>query len=217
MLDDAALDLIFRKARTRNGWAATPVGEDQIRALYELVKWGPTTANSTPARFVWIRSEEAKKRLEPHLSPGNRAKTMTAPVVAIIGYDLDFPETLPRMFHNPDARNWFNDPAHRQTTAFRNGTLQGAYLIIAARALGFDCGPMSGFDNQGVDREFFAGTNIKSNFIMAINGIQARATRCSDTDTIFNRVFAGRSQDGRASSNGVGQRLFPIIRQRIDR
>jgi nitroreductase len=167
-LDDTALDLIFREARTRNAWSDAPVTEADIRAIYDLAKWGPTSANTQPARVVWVTSPEAKQRLEPHLSPGNRAKTMTAPVVAIIGYDLDFPETLPRMFHNPDARTWFGDPVHRETTAFRNGTLQGAYLIVAARALGFDCGPMSGFDNPGVDREFFAGTRIKSNFIMAV-------------------------------------------------
>jgi len=167
-LDDKALDLIFREARTRNGWSDAPVTEADIRAIYELAKWGPTSANSQPARAVWVSSPEAKARLEPHLSAGNRAKTMSAPVVAIVGYDLDFPDTLPRTFHNPDAKNWFGDPVHRETTAFRNGTLQGAYLIVAARALGFDCGPMSGFDNAGVDREFFAGTRIKSNFIMAI-------------------------------------------------
>ena len=167
-LDDAALDLIFREARTRNAWSPAPVTEADIRAIYDLAKWGPTSANTQPARVVWVSSAEAKARLEPHLSVGNRAKTMTAPVVAIIGYDLDFPETLPRLFHNPDAKNWFGNPVHRETTGFRNGTLQGAYLIIAARALGFDCGPMSGFDNAGVDRDFFAGTNIKSNFIMAI-------------------------------------------------
>ena len=168
VLDDAAQDLIFREARTRNAWSDKPVTDAQIRAIWDLAKWGPTSANSLPARVVWVKSEAAKQRLEPHLSPGNRAKTMTAPVIAIIGYDLDFPETLPRIFHNPDARNWFDKPSHRETTAFRNGTLQGAYLLIAARALGFDCGPMSGFDHHGVDRDFFAGTNIKSNFIMAI-------------------------------------------------
>jgi nitroreductase len=167
-LDDAALDLIFRDARTRNGWSAEPVSDAQIRAIWDLARWGPTSANSQPARIVWVKSPEAKARLEPHLSPGNRAKTMTAPVIAIVGYDLDFPETLPKVFHNPDAMTWFGDPVHRETTAFRNGTLQGAYLIIAARALGLDCGPMSGFDNRGVDAEFFAGTRIKSNFIMAI-------------------------------------------------
>jgi 3-hydroxypropanoate dehydrogenase len=168
VLDDAALDLIFREARTRNAWSDEPVTEAQIRAIWDLAKWGPTSANSLPARIVWVKSEAAKKRLEPHLSPGNRAKTMTAPVVAIVGYDMEFHETLPRIFHNPDARNWFGNPVHRDTTAFRNGTLQGAYLIIAARALGLDCGPMSGFDHAGVDREFFAGTDTKSNFLVAI-------------------------------------------------
>jgi len=169
VLDDAALDLIFRQARTRNGWSPTPVSEDQIRALYELMKWGPTTANSTPARIVWIRSEAAKKRLEPHLSPGNRAKTMQAPLVAIVGYDLDFPEKLPRLFpHDQTARTWFPDGPHREVTALRNSSLQGAYLIVAVRALGLDAGPMSGFDHAGVDKEFFAGGRIKSNFICAI-------------------------------------------------
>ena len=168
VLDAPALDLIFREARTRNAWSSAPITEADIRAIYELAKWGPTSANTQPARVRWLISAEAKAKLEPHLGPGNRAKTMTAPAVAIIGYDLDFPETLPRMFHNPDAKHWFDKPAHRETTAFRNSTLQGAYLLIAARALGFDCGPMSGFDHHGVDHEFFAGTNIKSNFIMAI-------------------------------------------------
>ncbi|MGZ3279058.1 MAG: malonic semialdehyde reductase, partial [Caulobacteraceae bacterium] len=127
-LDDRSLDLIFREARTRNGWSDVPVGDDQIRALYDLMKWGPTTANSTPARIVWIRSQEAKKRLEPHLSPGNRAKTMDAPVVAIIGYDLDFPEQLPRLFpHDQTAKSWFPEGAHREVTALRNSSLQGAY------------------------------------------------------------------------------------------
>lgn len=168
-LDDASLDLIFREARTRNGWADTPVGEDQIRAIYDLMKWGPTTANSTPARIVWIRSPEAKKRLEPHLSAGNRAKTMKAPVVAIVGYDLDFPEQLPKLFpHDPTAKTWFPEGTHREVTALRNSSLQGAYLIMAVRALGLDAGPMSGFDNAGIDKEFFAGTRIRSNFIVAI-------------------------------------------------
>jgi nitroreductase len=168
-LDDASLDLMFREARTRNGWSDAPVSEDEIRAIYELMKWGPTTANSTPARIVWIRSAAAKARLEPHLSPGNRAKTMQAPVVAIVGYDLDFPEQLPKLFpHDQTARTWFPDGPHREVTALRNSSLQGAYLIMAVRALGFDAGPMSGFDNAGIDREFFAGTRIRSNFIVAI-------------------------------------------------
>ena len=168
-LADAALDLLFREARTRNGWADAPVTEADIRAIYDLYKMGPTALNSQPARVVWVRSPEAKARLEPHLSSGNRAKTMKAPVVAIIGYDMDFNEHLPKTFPNaPAAKDWFADPVARQSTAFRNGTLQAGYLIMAARALGFDCGPMSGFDNPGVDAEFFAGTAVKSNFILAI-------------------------------------------------
>jgi len=168
-LDDHALDQLFREARTRNGWADTPVSDDEIKAIYDQFKWAPTAANSTPARIVWVKSPEAKQRLAPHLSGNNRDKTMKAPVTAIIGYDLDFPETLPKLFPNaPGAKDWFGDPAARQQTAFRNGSLQGAYLIVAARALGLDAGPMSGFDNAGVDQEFFAGTNIKSNFIVAL-------------------------------------------------
>jgi 3-hydroxypropanoate dehydrogenase len=167
--DDRALDLIFREARTRNGWSDAPVTEADIRAIYDLYKMGPTAVNSQPARVVWVTSPEAKARLEPHLSPGNKAKTMRAPVTAIIGYDMDFNEHLPKAFpHAPGARDWFPDPVAKEVVAFRNGTLQAGYLILAARALGFDCGPMSGFDNAGVDKEFFAGTAIKSNFIVAI-------------------------------------------------
>jgi 3-hydroxypropanoate dehydrogenase len=169
VLDDRALDQLFRDARTRNGWADTPVTDEEIRAIYDLFKWGPTAVNSTPARILWIKSEAAKARLAPHLSGNNRGKTMKAPVVAIIGYDLGFPEKLIKLFpHAPGAKDWFGDEAVLQQTAFRNGSLQGAYLIIAARALGLDAGPMSGFDNAGVDAEFFAGTSIKSNFIVAL-------------------------------------------------
>jgi len=169
VLEGAALDQLFRTARTRNGWSDTPVSEAQIRELYDLFKFGPTAVNSTPARIVWIKSDAAKKRLEPLLSEGNRAKTMTAPVTAIIGYDTQFHETLPKLFPNaPGAKDWFGDDAAREKTAFLNGTLQGAYLIVAARALGLDAGPMAGFDNAGVDKEFFAGTSIKSNFIVAL-------------------------------------------------
>ena len=168
-LDDSALDLIFREARTRNGWADTPIGDGDIRSIYELMKWGPTSVNSQPGRFVWIRSEAVKKRLEPHLSAGNRAKTMTAPATVIVAYDTEYHEHLPKLFpHAPTAKDWFADPVVRETNAFRNSSLQGAYLIVAARALGFDCGPMSGFDNAGLDGEFFAGTAIKSNFIIAL-------------------------------------------------
>ncbi len=168
-LSDAALDQIFREARTRNAWSSKPVSEAQIRELYDLFKFGPTAVNSTPARVVWIKSDAAKKRLEPLLSEGNRAKTMKAPVTAIIGYDTEFHETLPKLFPNaPGAKDWFGDAAMREKSAFVNGTLQGAYLIVAARALGLGAGPMAGFDNTGVDKEFFAGTTIKSNFIVAL-------------------------------------------------
>jgi 3-hydroxypropanoate dehydrogenase len=169
VLDSAALDTIFRDARTRNGWSDKPVGEALIHELYDLFKFGPTAVNSTPARILWIKSEAAKERLAPYLSGNNKAKTMKAPVTAIIGYDVDFHEQLPKLFpHAPGAKDWFPTPESREQTAFRNGTLQGAYLIIAARALGLDAGPMSGFDNAGVDKEFFAGTSIKSNFIVSL-------------------------------------------------
>jgi 3-hydroxypropanoate dehydrogenase len=169
VLDDTSLDLIFRQARTRNGWASTPISDAEIEAIYDLFKMGPTAVNSTPARVVWVKSEEAKKRLEPLLSEANRAKTMAAPVVAIVGYDLDFHEKLPKLFpHAPGAKDWFADPAAREKGAFRNSSLQGGYLIVAARSLGFDTGPMSGFDHDGVEKEFFAGTKVKVNFIVSI-------------------------------------------------
>ena len=183
-INDEDLDVIFRKARTQNKWLDKPVSPALIMAIYDLMRWGPTSANQSPARFVFVTSKEAKERLKPHLSEGNRAKTMSAPVTAIIGYDLDFPETLPKLFpHAPDAKNWFKGPAG-EVHAFRNGTLQGAYFIIAARALGLDCGPMSGFDNAGVDKEFFPGGRIKSNFICSIGygdpaGLFPRSPRLS--------------------------------------
>lgn len=169
MINDEALDIIFREARTRNGWEDRPVTETLMQAVYDLMKWGPTSANCCPARFVFVTTPEGKKRLEPHLSEGNRAKTMAAPCCVIIGYDLEFYEHLPKLFPHTDAKSWFEGKEELiRTTAFRNGTLQGAYFIIAARALGLDCGPMSGFDNEGVDREFFAGTKIRSNFLCNI-------------------------------------------------
>ena len=168
-VNDEALDTIFRCARSQNKWLDKPVSPALLMAVYDLMRFGPTSANISPARIVFVVSPEAKARLKPHLAPTNIEKTMTAPAVAIVGYDLDFPDHLPRLFpHNPGAKDWFNDPAHRQATAFRNCSLQGGYLIIAARALGLDCGPMSGFSNDGVDREFFAGTNVKSNFICGL-------------------------------------------------
>jgi 3-hydroxypropanoate dehydrogenase len=170
MLDDRALDLIFRNARTHNVWLDKPVTDDQLRRIYDLMKMGPTSANCSPARLVFVRTKEAKERLKPALSEGNRDKTMAAPVTAIVGHDLEFYEHLPRLFpHNQTARGWFaGKPEHIQTTAFRNGSLQGAYLIVAARAVGLDCGPMSGFDNAKVDAAFFADGKTKSNFICSL-------------------------------------------------
>jgi 3-hydroxypropanoate dehydrogenase len=168
-LADAALDQLFLVARTRNGWAEEPLAEDIIRRIYDVAKFGPTSANISPARFVWVTSKEGKDKLAALATPGNAAKIKQAPVTVIIGYDLDFPELIPKLFpHNPGAKDWFQDPVARETAAFRNGTLQGAYLMLAARALGFDCGPMSGFSNPGVDEAFFAGTRIKSNFICSV-------------------------------------------------
>jgi 3-hydroxypropanoate dehydrogenase len=168
-LPDRCLDQIFRQARTHNAWRDEDVPDALLHELVELVKLGPTSANCSPARFLFVKSRAAKERLKPHLSEGNREKTMKAPVCAIIGYDLDFYEHLPKLFPHTDARSWFaGKPKKIEETAFRNGTLQGAYLIVAARALGLDAGPMSGFDNQGVDAEFFAGTNIKSNFLCSL-------------------------------------------------
>jgi 3-hydroxypropanoate dehydrogenase len=168
-LDDAALDQIFRQARTHNGWRDEPVADDLLRRLYDLVKMGPTSANCLPMRLVFVRSREAKETLRPCLAAGNLEKTMAAPVTAIVAYDLEFYENLPRLFPHTDARSWFtgNDELIR-TTAFRNGSLQGAYLILAARALGLDCGPMSGFDNAKVDAAFFPGSRIRSNFLVNI-------------------------------------------------
>lgn len=165
-LPDASLDQLFRMARTHNELGGE-VSDEILRQLYELAKWGPTSANMCPMRLVFVKSREAKARLEPALDEGNRAKTMAAPVTAIIGFDEDFHEKLPVLFPHTDAKSWFEGPREgRHVPAFRNGSLQGAYLILAARAVGLDCGPMSGFDNAKVDAEFFAGTAIKSNFLV---------------------------------------------------
>ena len=167
ILADAALDQLFRTARTQNAFQDRPVEDSQLHALYELLKWGPTAANSTPARFVFVKSAEAKQKLAPALSEGNRAKTLAAPVTVIVGFDLDFHEKLPYLFPHTDAKAWFDGPREgRHEGAFRNGSLQGAYLMMAARAVGLDAGPMSGFDNAKVDEAFFAGTAIKSNFLV---------------------------------------------------
>jgi 3-hydroxypropanoate dehydrogenase len=166
-LDDAALDLVLRKARTQNGWLDTPVTDAELRAIYDLMRQGPTSANSCPARMVFLRTPEAKARLLPALSPGNVDKTKAAPVTAIIGYDTRFFELLPKLFpHRPEMKdNFSGNSRHAETTAFRNGTLQGAYFMIAARAVGLDVGGMSGFDNAKVDAEFFPDGRIKSNFL----------------------------------------------------
>jgi 3-hydroxypropanoate dehydrogenase len=164
---DSALDQLFRDAHTHNQFAG-PVTDDDLRSIHELMKWGPTTANSQPARFVFVRSPAAKERLRPALSPGNLDKTMAAPVVVIVAYDLEFYEQLPKLFPHTDARSWFSGKSeqHIFTNAFRGGTLQGAYFLVAARALGFDCGPMSGFDNALLDAAFFPDGKWKSNFLI---------------------------------------------------
>ena len=168
-LPDDALDQLFRDARSHNGWQDRPVGDDVLRAIYDLWKFGPTSANCEPARVVFVRSPEAKKKLEPALSEGNRAKTMSAPVVAIVGMDTTFYDKLPQLFPHADARSWFaGKPAVIEATAFRNSSLQGAYLIVAARALGIDTGPMSGFDAAQVDAAFFGGTPVKTNFLCSL-------------------------------------------------
>ncbi|WP_421707901.1 malonic semialdehyde reductase [Algihabitans sp.] len=166
ILSDDSLDRLFRNARTHNAWRDEPVSTVLLQAIYDLAKMAPTSANCQPMRLLFVTTPEAKARLKPHLSEGNRDKTMAAPVTAIVGHDLEFYEELPRLFPHTDARSWFTgDDAKIADTAFRNGSLQGAYLMIAARALGLDVGPMSGFDNAGVDAEFFAETSIKSNFL----------------------------------------------------
>ena len=166
MLNQSALDTLFYSARTHNGWLDREVSNAQLELLYDLLKWAPTSANSSPARLVFVRSAEAKARLLPALSAGNADKTMAAPVTVIVGMDLAFYEKLPQLSPAVDARSWFagKDEAIR-STAFRNSSLQDAYLIMAARAIGLDCGPMSGFDNAKVDEAFFAGTMVKSNFL----------------------------------------------------
>lgn len=192
-LDDAALDRIFRTARTYNGYTDQPVTTDQLHAIWELMKWGPTSANQLPARLVWCVSDEAKAKLAACCSAQNAPKVLKAPVSVIIGMDTDFHEQLPWLFPHTDAKSWFTGNAElRQASAFRNSTLQGAYFIIAARALGLDTGPMSGFDAGEVDKAFFAGTpSIHTNFISTLGygdpaSIFARSPR-PDFET-FNRI-----------------------------
>ena len=166
-LSDSALAQLFTEARTRNAWSDRPVPDDLLRRLYDLTKFGPTAVNATPARFVFVTSPEARARLAPLMSDGNREKTLQAPVNVIIGQDVEFHETLPKLFpHAPGAKDWFADEAGRREAAFRNASLQGGYFLIAARALGLDVGPMSGFDPEGVKAEFFSGTTVEPNFIV---------------------------------------------------
>lgn len=188
-LDAAALDTLFRVARTQNAWRSEPVSDATLAELFELLKWGPTSANCSPGRFLFLRSREAKERLRPALSVGNIAKTMQAPVTVIIAYDPKFFDLLPRLWpHDQSARSWFvGNEAFAVETAFRNGSLQGAYLIMAARALGLDCGPMSGFNRAKVDEEFFAYRGWKSNFLCNLGygdptGLSPRSPRLDFDD-----------------------------------
>ncbi len=183
-IDAAGLDLLFREARSQNKWKDEPVTDETVQALYDILKFGPTSANSSPARFVLVRTKEGKELLAPALSSGNLAKTMAAPVTAIVAYDPKYYEKLPKLFpHNLDAVNWFtSNDSLAATTAFRNGTLQGAYLMIAARSLGLDIGGMSGFDNAKVDAAFFSYNGWRSNFLVNIGygdpeGVFARSPR----------------------------------------
>jgi 3-hydroxypropanoate dehydrogenase len=182
-LDAAALDTLFREAHTHNRWTDESVTDETLHALYDLLKMGPTSANSSPGRFLFLKGREAKQRLAPALSAGNLEKTMQAPVTVIVAYDPNFYDHLPKLFPHTDAKSWFTSSAElAEATAFRNGTLQGAYLIIAARALGLDCGPMSGFDNAVVDREFFTVRGWKSNFLVNLGigdpaGVRPRSPR----------------------------------------
>lgn len=179
-VDARALDVLFRQARTYNRFTGE-VDDATLHRLYDLLKWGPTTANSCPARFVFVKSAEAKARLGPALDEGNYAKTMAAPCTVIVAYDLAFYEKLPVLFPHTDARGWFEGKpeADLTTIALRNGSLQGAYLLLAARSLGLDCGPMSGFDNARIDAAFFAGTRWRSNFLVNLGH--------GDRDSIFAR------------------------------
>ena len=167
VLNDEGLDLLFRMARTHNAWLDKPVDDALLRQVYDLARMGPTSANMCPLRVVFVKSPGAKERLRPALHPGNVEKTMAAPVTAILGMEVHFYEQLPKLFPHADARAWFKDlpDSVLEHIALRNSSLQGAYFLLAARALGLDCGPMSGFDNAKVDAEFFAGTTVKSNFL----------------------------------------------------
>ncbi len=185
ILSDQDLDTIFRSARTHNKWQAKDVSDVLLQAVYDLMKMGPTSANCSPVRLVFVKSKAAKERLKPHVAAGNLEKTMSAPVTAIIGYDMAFYEKLPQLFPHADARSWFvGNESLITATAHRNGALQAAYLMIAARSLGLDCGPMSGFDLDGVTKEFFAGTTVKADILCNLgygdeSGLFPRSPRLS--------------------------------------
>ena len=185
-MSTAVLDQLFLSARTQNKWLPKDISDAQLREIIEITRMGPTSANTQPGRFLFLRSAEAKERLKPHLSEGNREKTLAAPICCVVAHDMKFYENLPRTFpHRPQAKDGFiGKDAHIQATAFRNGTLQGGYLMLAARSLGLDVGAMSGFDNAGVDKEFFAGTEWRSNFLVNIGygdptGVMQRLPRLS--------------------------------------
>src|SRR2546421_4226820 len=176
VMSNEDLDLIFRKARTHSTWFDKPVEDALLKQVYDLAKMGPTSANMCPMRIVFVRSREAKERLRPALDAGNVDKTMKAPVTAIIGMDVHFYEELPKLFPHADAKAWFKNLPDDvlEYVALRNSSLQGAYFMLAARSLGLDCGPMSGFDNAKVDAAFFAGTTVKSNFLCNLGYGDAR-------------------------------------------
>ena len=188
-IDRAALDALFLEARTHNSWSAEPVTDETIRQLYEVLKHAPTSANASPGRFVFLRTPDAKERLRPALSSGNTEKTISAPVTVIVAYDPKFYDHLPRLFPHTDARSWYahNDDL-AEATAFRNGTLQGAYLIMAARALGLDVGAMSGFDNAKVDAAFLADRGWKSNFLVNLGHGEAAGVRPKGPRFAFDEV-----------------------------
>ena len=181
ILSQDGQDLLFNDARTYNGWLDAKVTTETLHGIYDLLKMAPTSANCSPARITFLTSDEQKQRLKPHLAEGNVDKTMSAPVIAIIANDMDFYEHLPKLFPHTDAKSWFvGKPDYIKETAQRNGTLQGAYLIMAARALGLDCGPMSGFDAEGVKKEFFSDNNYQPNFLCNLG--------YGDPETLFPRA-----------------------------
>jgi len=189
MADDKTLDLILREARSHADFDDRPVPEAALRAAHDLMKWGPTTANSQPMRVLYLRSKESREKLRPALAATNLEKTMRAPLVALVAYDTRFWEHLPRLFYNPDAINWFRDKGtHTETNAFRNASLQGAYLLLALRAVGLDCGPMSGFDNAKADAAFFPDGRFKSNFLINIGYGTGKGLRPRDRRFTFDEA-----------------------------